>query len=139
MLNLVDVSKNSDKYFILQVRQPLPPLPRGMPCMCAHSIQLQPAGTRLSSIEPVESANVQAVEQANKALAVFTRWGRTGTAGSCATEQFADVEAAVEAFGKKFEQKTGVAWEAIHSYTPQVNKYLWCGSTARCACDVWVA
>ena len=67
---------------------------------------------------------MQAVEQPNKALAVFTRWGRT--AGSCATEHFDDVEAAMAAFGKKFEQKTGVAWDCTASYTPQANKYLWC-------------
>lgn len=70
---------------------------------------------------------MQAVEQRNGSIAVFTRWGRTGTAGSCATEKFDDVAKAINAFGKKFEQKTGVSWEDIDTYTPQPKKYLWCG------------
>ena len=70
---------------------------------------------------------MQAVEQPSGSIAVFTRWGRTGTAGSSATEKFDDVELAIQAFGKKFEQKTGVAWEDIGTYTPQPKKYLWCG------------
>jgi hypothetical protein len=38
---------------------------------------------------------------------------------------FSDTTAAIAAFGKKFEQKTGVSWEDIDSYQPQPTKYLW--------------
>lgn len=39
--------------------------------------------------------------ESGKAHVVFTRWGRTGTAGSCKTEAFADLNEAVSVFATK--------------------------------------
>ena len=50
---------------------------------------------------------------------VFTRWGRTGTSGSCKLETFQDVDKAVAQFAKMFLAKTGFDWDEHENYVAQ--------------------
>eukprot|EP00892_Ulva_mutabilis_P000375 jgi/Ulvmu1/10338/UM061_0021.1 len=95
MLNLVDLAKNHDKYFILQLVD------------CGGE------------------------------YAVFTRWGRTGTAGSCKTDKFAELNAALSEFATKFDQKTGASWADREHYARKAGKYLWVQKDHAQERDMW--
>jgi len=71
MLALVDPSKNSDKFVVLQL-------------------------IRMTNGDD---------------FVVYTRWGRTGTAGQALEQGFDDLEAAFTCFEEKFKQKTGLKWK----------------------------
>lgn len=81
MLALVDPSKNSDKFLVLQL-----------------------------------------IRKTCGAFAVYTRWGRTGTAGQALEQEFDDLEAAATSFEDKFKKKTGLKWKDRAEPTKS-NKY----------------
>lgn len=65
------------------------------------------------------TCGVQLVEETKGTFVVFTRWGRTGTAGACKLESFDEIDKAEAQFAKMFLAKTGVDWEDQDDYEPQ--------------------
>ncbi|CAM9601764.1 unnamed protein product [Ascophyllum nodosum] len=93
MLTLIDVSQNTDKYFILQV-------------ICEPP---QPAAKRPKG----SKAGKHPTDDAAEKFYFFTRWGRTGTSGSCKLEgPFDKLGQASTLFSAKFKEKTGNDWDA---------------------------
>ncbi|KNC84415.1 hypothetical protein SARC_03377 [Sphaeroforma arctica JP610] len=55
-------------------------------------------------------------------IVIYTRWGRTGTAGSALVESFTDFEEAIKSYDAKFKSKTGLSW-ADREDPPIASKY----------------
>jgi poly [ADP-ribose] polymerase 2/3/4 len=85
MLVLVDPTKNMDKFFVLQL------------------IKLESGAGHDGNVEDLGST-------ANTRYIVYTRWGRTGTAGAALEQEFTDEYLAMDCFENKFEDKTGLCF-----------------------------
>ncbi|XP_055351197.1 protein mono-ADP-ribosyltransferase PARP3-like [Paramacrobiotus metropolitanus] len=54
---------------------------------------------------------------------VFTKWGRVGEPGAVQFLGPSDITEAIQAFGKKFHDKTGNKWENRDDFQPKSGKY----------------
>jgi len=59
----------------------------------------------------------------NTQFYVAASWGRTGTEGQLSRDEFKTAEEAIEAFEKKFKEKTGVPFGERNEYTPVGDHY----------------
>mmetsp|Transcript_30729 Transcript_30729/g.40815 ORF Transcript_30729/g.40815 Transcript_30729/m.40815 type:complete len:338 (+) Transcript_30729:73-1086(+) len=106
-LALVDHSKNSDKYYILQVL----------------------VDGKKKKIKKGGSASKTGLD-----YYLFTRWGRTGTGGQCNLEgPFVGGENHAEkGFSNLFKSKTGVEWaKAVRGAPPKTGKYEYLESVSK--------
>jgi predicted DNA-binding WGR domain protein len=54
---------------------------------------------------------------------IWTRWGRSGTAGQFQRTPFGKLEDAVKEFNRIFKQKSGWAWKDVKDYVKKKGKY----------------
>jgi predicted DNA-binding WGR domain protein len=80
-----------------------------------------PADAMLVLVDPAKNHDkffvLQCIERAggnNNNYCVYSRWGRTGTAGQALQQDFDDAGAAQQVFEAKFRQKTGLSWSERH-------------------------
>jgi predicted DNA-binding WGR domain protein len=80
-----------------------------------------PADAMLVLVDPAKNHDkffvLQCIERTggnNNNYCVYSRWGRTGTAGQALQQDFDDAGAAQQVFEAKFRQKTGLTWSERH-------------------------
>lgn len=107
-LALVDASKNSDKYYILQV-------------LVVENDDAEEIQTK----RPKRATRKQDKKKFKKEYHLFTRWGRTGTSGQGKLAgPFSDENKAEEEFAEIFKSKTGVDWSnAVAGSQPKAGNY----------------
>ena len=75
----------------------------------------EPCDCMLVRVDPTQNIDkfyiLQLIKSVGNSFIVYTRWGRTGTAGQGLEQKFDDYEEAAKTFEKKFQEKTGLIWE----------------------------
>lgn len=105
-LALIDASKNSDKYYILQALVDEEP----------------PSSKKKKTSNKRQNSSSSS---SDREWYLFTRWGRTGTSGQAKLDgPYTEESKCEEEFEKMFKSKTGIAWgQAIPGSAPQKGKY----------------
>ena len=59
---------------------------------------------------------LQMIETSTGEIVLYTRWGRTGTSGTCKKETCDDADEGLAKFAKVFQSKTGSTWDQRDAY-----------------------
>jgi poly [ADP-ribose] polymerase len=75
-----------------------------------------PCDVMLCLVDPAKHMDkffiLQLIEKDNEDVwVVYTRWGRSGTAGQALEQEFEDITSAIKCFTDKFKEKTALEWE----------------------------
>ena len=80
-----------------------------------ETVDNEPCDCMLVNIDPAQNTDkffiLQLIKTTNSSFIVYTRWGRTGSAGQGLEQKFDDYEEAVQTFESKFKEKVGLTWE----------------------------
>lgn len=75
----------------------------------------EPADAMLVLVDPGKNHDkffvLQCIQQSATEFCVYSRWGRTGTAGQALQQDFDSLQDAEKTFLEKFKQKTGLKWQ----------------------------
>ena len=61
-------------------------------------------------------ALLQMIETSSGEIVLYTRWGRTGTSGTCKKETCDDADEGMAKLAKVFQSKTGSTWDQRNTY-----------------------